>query len=237
MEFDESKVCTQWSDKLEGKKGWFSDYINIHSKDEGCLRNYVKTNNQRFYGICYKGGNVLPFIVGNAEKIGSGWKYFYPDDEENKNMEFDKKNIFIAGYNDDEVNIGDEGLFFDNLSVLPRYIKEYAKNNKKYVPDIIISMDKYTFYSKNTGGWRMFYRTKCAPKKHYIPWTKENFPLKCGDVVKWKNSGYQVMIVAQNKNEERVWIGSVEVCAISFDDLFKFYELPDGSPCGQEVTE
>jgi hypothetical protein len=94
MEFDASKVCTEWSNDLDEKKCWFSDFIDRET--DGCLRDYVKNSDKYyytdfFYGICHKREGYFPFESEN----GAHWKYFYPEDDV---MTFDKKNLFIAGY-------------------------------------------------------------------------------------------------------------------------------------------
>ena len=231
MEFDESKVRSEWSDELEGKKGWFGDNINGNSKDEEYLRKHVETNNKCFYGICYKGGGEYPFGIGNTEKTGSRWKgtfwkYFYPEEDI---VEFDKKNLFIAGYNDDDVNIGDEGIIAEDIDFIKRNINNTEERSK--IADI-----KYSgFYDTKRYGCNFFYRTKCAPKKHYIPWTKDNFPLRVLSLVRSKvDTDFTTFIGGLNLCKNEINIGSADTKSITFNELFDYWELPDGSPCGIE---
>jgi len=225
MRFDISKVRTEWSAELEGKKGWFSRYMN--DKDDFCLRSYVENENRRYYGICHKAEKTSLFKGAD----GSEWKYFYPKEDI---MEFDKKNLFIAGYNDEEVNIGDEGFFFDYLRVLPTYLREYAKNNKNYVPDSVTETYK-SFLNRRRAGFQMFYRTKCASQKKYVPWTNEFVP---GDLLGKKvrnkeDKNNEFIIVNVDKEHEFVVAGCN---MLSFKDLLHEKEFLDGSPCGQEET-
>ena len=223
MEFDESKVCTQWSDELEGKKGWFSDFIN----GEGIynLRHYIEHNNQDYYGVCSKGKTGAPFCLDDDLR----WRYFYPYDEEEKETEFDKKNLFIAGYNDDEVNVGDEGIVAENIDFIKRNINNTEERTK------IVDIKDSGFRDTKRDSWSFFYRTKCAPKKHYIPWTKENFPLYVLSLVRSKvDTDFTTFIGGLNLNKNRINVGSASDAGVTLEELFDYWELPDGTPCGQE---
>jgi hypothetical protein len=190
MKFDESKVRTKWSDELDGKKGWFSD--NINSVGEGNLHYYVEYNDVRFYGICTKGNAICPF----KDDDNINWKYFYPEEDIVGFMEFDKKNLFIAGYNDNLPNIGDTGYTGDSVSDC------VSKLTGCWTQHILTGCTKNGFITDaDIYQHQFFYCTKCALKTKYVPWTKETFPLKCGDVVQFKDSDQQIMIVSQNKNE------------------------------------
>jgi hypothetical protein len=222
MEFDASKVRTEWSNELDGKKGWFNDSIN--DDIECCLRIYVEDDDEGFYGICTKGDVLYPF----KDNDGNVWKYFYPEEDV---IEFDKKNLFIAGYNDEDVNIGDEGIIGDTVSMILSLLKHgYDK-----AVGTLANKDENGFSKDGTWYRPMFYRTKCALKTKYVPWTKETFPLKCGDTVQLKYSDYQAVVSGLKKSENKIWIGNASTFSISFEELFKDYEFPDGTPCGQKV--
>ena len=221
MEFDESKVRTEWSDELEGKKGWFGD--RIHDKDEDCLRNYVEMKDENYYWICHKGNKEYPF----KSEVNILWKYFYPDDEEEKEMEFDKKNLFIAGYNENLLHTGDAGYIGDSVSDC---VSKLTGCCAQHV--LTGCLESGFITDADTYPHQFFYRTKCAPEKHYIPWTKENFPLNVLDIV---NDSESTTFISSIKNDKSaVWIGCAS-CAISLRELFDNYTMPDGSPCGQEI--
>jgi len=224
MKFDESKVISEWSDELKGKKGWFSDYIN--DEDEQCLRSYVETNSQIHYGLCHKGEENFPF----REEDGIDRSYFYPDET----AKFDKENLFIAGYNDEVVNIGDEGILGETVIIIQRTIKD---RYDKSIGKLLIKNEQG--FSKDGSLYRpMFYRTKCAPKKKYVPWTKDNFPLHVLSLVRSKvDTDFTTFIGGLNICKNTINIGSADDPGITFEELFDYWELPDGTPCGQEVTE
>jgi len=220
MEFDESKVRSEWSDELEGKKGWFSDYIN-RGKNIG-LSSYIKNNDESSYGICHKGEVDFPFKSNDR----SNWKYFYPD---NDTVVFNKNNLFIAGYNDNLLHTGDMGYTGDSVSYCASKLTGY------WTQHILTGCSEKGFTTDaDAFQHQFFYRTKCVPNKKYIAWTKDNFPLNVLDLV--KDNDNITFIGAIKNDKSAVWIGGAS-CAISLQELFDYWELPDGTPCGQEVTE
>jgi|GEM_PF-6805566 hypothetical protein len=320
MKFDVSKVRSEWSDELEGKKGWFSNFITDRSQIN--LQYYVENEvkgdvHDMIYGICRRNdSNTNIFRIDGFD--GHYFTYFYPDDREDNTMElqeflnmsgtyldiqkdyvainnlevkdgcvlisitgrgkttedaiidlckrisnrtvvanaylenrkeynlpkiiyrrtnimeFDKKNLFIAGYNDEEVNIGDEG--FVGISI--EQIKNDIKNNKKTVG---IIQSKITGYfglnNKSNTSYQMFYRTKCAPQKKYIPWTDKTVPddllLK---IVKDKALPNRDVITGIDKGEE--YPIKFSNTLVTYKWLFKQCVMDsDGTPCGQEVAE
>jgi len=227
--FDENKVRTEWSDELDGKKGWFSNFIT--DTDETNLQYYVENEmkNNKIYGICRKNNsrNDRIFRIDRVH-TETGRSYFYPDDEEEQ-MEFDKSNLFIAGYNGEQVNIEDEGYFSNSMHSLKIYVLE---NNNIYFGKIKKILSDNFLDAKNE--WQFFYRTKCAPQKKYIPWNKDTCPLHCGDIVKQKHEDFLCIVSAIRKSTEHVWLADA-TCAIDLKKLFELYELSDGTPCGQEV--
>ena len=93
MVFDEKNVKTKWDYSLDGKEGYFSDYIN--SGTNCCLKQYVINENEGMFGkIEYSGNPYYPF---------SGCKYFYPipeiktEDTEKDNAEIAEVRKLIGG--------------------------------------------------------------------------------------------------------------------------------------------
>jgi hypothetical protein len=219
MKFDPKKVRTEWSDGLDGKEGWFSDYVN--SVRECCLGSYVEEDDGSMYGVCSKGKHIFPFCNGDTV-----WKYFYPKED---TMEFDKRNLFIAGYNDDEVNIGDEGIFSDTVYILKNELVATQI-------DTITAKDARGFVDTEQEHWALFYRTKCAPKKKYIPWTDETVPDDLlGKIVKSTDGKGKCVITYVHKGWE--FPVMLAVTLVSYKCLFEKYTFTDGTPCGQEVAE
>ena len=77
------------------------------------------------------------------------------------------------------------------------------------------------------------YRIK--PESKYVPWTKENCPLKCGDVILYKNNNIQVMVTGTDFSEEVREIVRVNGNWLSFHEIFEDYVMADGTPCGMKV--
>jgi hypothetical protein len=141
---------------------------------------------------------------------------------------FDKANLFIAGYNDEQVHIGDEGYFGNWIEYL---IQAVEKKNKTCFGTV--KMINHFNFIKKTDGYSLFYRTKCAPQKHYIPWTDETVP---SDLL-----GKTVMFKEDNKKRGIItWVGvgvTVGNTDYSFASLAYEFIMSDGTPCGQEVEE
>jgi hypothetical protein len=232
MEFDKSKVRSEWDNSLDGKKGWFSNFITDVSQInlQYYVLNEMKDSGGKIYGTCRRNNlDIDAFRIDGYD--GHCFTYFYPDDREEKSMEFDKENLFIAGYNDEEVNIGDEG--FVGISI--DQIKNDIKNNKK-AGGIIQS--KTTGYfglnNKSNTSYQMFYRTKCAPQKKYIPWMSHTAPddLLLRTIISKVDPKTSAVIT-------RVTSAGVDISGqyFSFSDLLDHWFLDKGTPCGQEVEE
>jgi|WetSurMetagenome_2_1015567.scaffolds.fasta_scaffold213344_2 hypothetical protein len=224
MEFDASKVRTEWSNELDGKKGWFSDSIN--DDIECCLRIYVESNNKSMYGTCTKGNAICPF-KGNRQ---ASWKYFYPDEvvPEEDVIEFYKKNLFIAGYNDNLTHIGDTGYTGDSVSECVSKLTECwtqhiltGCSEKGFIIDDGISQHQF------------FYRTKCAPKDKYVPWTKETAPDLIGKKIISKDYPDISSLIIEQK-PAGIYAGIEQ---IEYYWLFNHYTMDDGSLCGHKVQD
>lgn len=89
------------------------------------------------------------------------------------------------------------------------------------------------------------YRIK--PESKYVPWTKENCPLKCGDVVRYKNSVDKRTTIIDaidlsDENDNVIHFAfDYTDCEYginnwaSLDYLFNCYVMADGTPCGMKV--
>jgi len=220
MEFDENKVRTKWSYELDGKKGWFSDFID--RENNGCLRAYVKSNDKDLYGICHKRGGLYPFKSEN----GTYWKYFYPEEDV---MKFDKKNLFIAGYNDNLLHTGETGYTGDSVSDC------VSKLTGCWTQNILTGCTKNGFITDDDiYQHQFFYRTKCAPETKYIPWTKETVPNDLlMKIVKSKNGLDWTVVIGIRKG--RADPIATDAGYYSYSDFFDFYIMDDGTPCGQKV--
>lgn len=76
-------------------------------------------------------------------------------------------------------------------------------------------------------------------EQRYEPWTVFNFPLKCGDVILYKNNNnIQEMITGTDFSEEEE-TESVRVNGswLSLNEIFEDYVMLDGTPCGEKVEE
>jgi len=88
MEFDENNIRTEWDDSLEGKEGYFSDYLDDNIN--GSLKKYVTNDGKGLFGIVtYSSNSEHPFTLCN----GYSYKYFYPVDEI-KTKDTEKKILF-----------------------------------------------------------------------------------------------------------------------------------------------
>jgi hypothetical protein len=76
-------------------------------------------------------------------------------------MKYNKENLFISGYNDELVNVGDFGIFGE--SVL--YIKMRLKYQNIFKCRLIWKDQNGIFIGKNGIKQQMFYRLKKAPEK------------------------------------------------------------------------
>lgn len=78
------------------------------------------------------------------------------------------------------------------------------------------------------------YRIK--PDPEYVPWTVENCPLKCGDVLVVKNDQKRTRMVT-GTDYGSLFINNIELSGIwlNLDKVFKDFVMSDGTPCGTEV--
>lgn len=83
MEFDVSKVRSEWSEDLKGAVGWFSDFTGNSTGEP--LSSYVSRGcGSSVYGVVDRGYHTFPF-----QRIDSGvnYRYFYPDDSAEVELE------------------------------------------------------------------------------------------------------------------------------------------------------
>jgi hypothetical protein len=214
--FDPNKVRSEWRDEYNGKYGWFSDCDRkSFYGDRNNIECYVRDDNKGMYGECSKGSDRYPFH--RSGKVN--YNFFYLDEHEEESMEFDKANLFIAGYNDGGLKNGDLGHYGVSVENIKRCIE------KEYTPA--------SFNGFNENGVVLFYRTKCAPQKRYIPWTDETVP---NDLL-----GKTVLFKEDNKKRGIItWVGGGVTVAntdYSFNVFMSVFVMSDGTPCGQEVEE
>jgi hypothetical protein len=142
---------------------------------------------------------------------------------------FDKANLFIAGYNDKQVHIGDEGYVFESINDIDNIIKS---GKLGHIEDIVYTGFRST--ADTSYYYSMFYRTKSVPQKHYIPWTDGTVPDDLlGKVIMQEKDNRQKGIVTS------IGVGAlvVGIRTFAYIDLFQSCVMSDGAPCGQEVEE
>mgnify|MGYP003592355827 CR=1 FL=1 len=156
-------------------------------------------------------------------------------------MIFDKSKVYSA-LNADELHAGDTVILADNLTALRSRVE-----GDKYIGKLIdIECEDYGYRFLSNDGYHYHwaYLVERAPEGKYVPWTKENCPLKAGDVLRYISEDREETLVdavcfdrdccihlAVNLN---VGISSDWK---SFEDLFSDYLMGNGEPCGQKVEE
>lgn len=80
------------------------------------------------------------------------------------------------------------------------------------------------------------YRIK--PKQEYEPWTTENCPLKCGDVLfdKFDNK-FSKLVTGIDISEDSTEPVCVNGEWYPFQDIFDGFVMVDGTPCGEKVDD
>ena len=72
----------------------------------------------------------------------------------------------------------------------------------------------------------------------YVPWTVENCPLKCGDIILYKNNNnIQVLVTGTDFSEEVRERALVNGNWLSFKEILEDYVMTDGTPCGEKVDD
>ena len=151
-------------------------------------------------------------------------------------MEFDKSRVYTA-LNADELHVGDIIIGDDCIGGLRTKVEfDKVAPFTSVITNIREESNSCRFETAYVQSWHLAYLVKRKPESKYVPWTKENCPLKCGDVILYKNNNIQVMVTGTDFSEEVREIVRVNGHWLSFHEIFEDYVMADGTPCGTEVN-
>ena len=162
-------------------------------------------------------------------------------------MEFDKSRVYTA-LNADELHVGDIIIGDDCIGGLRTKVEfDKVAPFTSVITNIREESNSCRFETAYVQSWHLAYLVKRKPESKYVPWTKENCPLKCGDVVRYKNSVDKRTTIIDaidlsDENDNVIHFAfDYTDCEYginnwaSLDYLFNCYVMADGTPCGMKV--
>ena len=175
-------------------------------------------------------------------------------------MEFDKSKVYTL-LNADEVKIGSEGYFADNLECLKEIIELKRDDYYGKIDNIEVEIYSCRFHKKGKHCYGLFYLVKEPEEEKFRPYSNpeemiEDFKKRYNAYGGWSgkdNPMYNPLIWIKSKttgfrhlvtdygcgddgpcNKSCIWIGSF---FLVFKKLFEEYTYLDGTPCGINEEE
>lgn len=166
-------------------------------------------------------------------------------------MKFDKSKIYTAA-NADEVKVGSEGYFADNMADLEETVINEDVNYFSSVRCVNLNRSAYCFHRESLGGdFALFYLVNEPEGKKFRPYKDtdemiEDFKRRCEPYGGWrgKNNPMYCPLIwvvgkdTQNKNLITFYSDCRVYIASSLTDLkilFNNFTYLDGSPVGAEI--
>ena len=170
-------------------------------------------------------------------------------------MEFDKSKVYTL-LNADEVKIGSEGYFADNLDDLKDMVERERVEYCGKIDSIEAESYSCRFHKKDKYCYGLFYLVKEPEEKKFRPYSNpeemiEDFKRRYNAYGGWsgkdnpmynpliwiksKNTGFRHLVTDYGCgnggpcNKSCIWIGSF---SLVFKELFDKYTYLDGTPCG-----
>lgn len=170
-------------------------------------------------------------------------------------MEFDKSKVYTL-LNADEVKIGSEGYFADNLEDLKDIVERERVEYYGKIGSIgSIEVESYScrFHKKDKYCYGLFYLVKEPKEKKFRPYSNpeemiEDFKRRYNAYGGWsgkdnpmiwiksKTTGFRHLVTDYGDNDNCghcnkscIWIGTLP---INFKELYENYTYLDGTPCG-----
>lgn len=160
-------------------------------------------------------------------------------------MKFDKSRIYTV-VNADEIKLGSEGYFADNIYCLQQAVQHDDKEYFGKVVDIKDIGTGFRFVTDNGLCFSLFYFIEVQEENKFCPFKNTDdmiteFCRRSGKLLQFSTIDPPV-IYFKNKISGRSYIMSafdchlVKICHETYDmiDLFNNFTFNDGSPCGIE---
>lgn len=160
-------------------------------------------------------------------------------------MEFDKSRIYTM-VNADEVKLGSEGYFADNIYYLQQAVQHNEKGYFGKVEDIKDIGTGFRFVADNGTCFSLFYFIEVQEENKFRPFKNTDdmiteFCRRSGKLLQFSTIDPPV-IYLKNKISGRSYIMSAFDCNLvkihhetyNMVDLFNNFTFNDGSPCGIE---
>lgn len=160
-------------------------------------------------------------------------------------MKFDKSRIYTV-VNADEIKLGSEGYFADNIYYLQQAVQHDDKERFGKVVDIKDIGTGFRFVADNGLCFSLFYFIEVQEENKFRPFKNTDdmiteFCRRSGKLLQFSTIDPPV-IYFKNKISGRSYIMSafdchlVKICHETYDmvDLFNNFTFNDGSPCGIE---
>lgn len=171
-------------------------------------------------------------------------------------MEFDKSKVYTL-LNADEVKIGSEGYFADNLDDLKDMVERERVEYCGKIDSIEAESYSCRFHKKDKYSYGLFYLVKEPQEEKFRPysnpdemiedfkkrynayggWSGKDNPMYNPMIwIKSKDTGFRYLVTDYGNddncghcNKSCIWIGTI---SLGFTELLEDYTYLDGTPCG-----